>query len=523
MKTVFPYEQDIPAEMLEGLPAGRKDYLVNGKVTGWKGPFREVLSPLLIRNNDGLSQKCIGQAPSMDEEASLSVLRQALDAFSNGQGEWPGLPVGERIERFDAFLTRMEEVKDKIVRLLQWEVGKTSRDARDEFDRALGYARACFKQLGQPGGMSAGPIVDNGITGRLTRIPYGVTLVMGPFNYPLFETMTAFAPAMLAGNAVIIKPPRIGCLFFQHMLKPIEDLFPAGSVSIVYGEGKRTIPPLLASGMVNVFYFIGTSPVATYLRGLHPKPHRLKCILGLEAKNPAIILPDADMDTAVGECARGTLAFNGQRCAALKILFVHRSIAGEFNERFKEALSALSYGMPWEKDVFITPLAEHDRTQYLSGLVEDAVNLGAGVVNDGGGEVSGSFFYPALLYPASTHMRVCREEQFGPVVPIVPYDDLDEPIRYISASNYGQQASLFGRDRATLAKLAGLMVHNVSRVNINCQCQRSPDTVPFTGRKDSAEGSLSISEAVNAFTVPTFIATKSESGDMGIIEKMFVD
>ncbi len=120
-------------------------------------------------------------------------------------------------------------------------------------------------------------------------------------------------------------------------------------------------------------------------------------------------------------------------------------------------------------------------------------------------------------------MRVCREEQFGPVVPIVPYDDLDEPIRYISASNYGQQASLFGRDRATLTKLAGRMVHNVSRVNINCQCQRSPDTVPFTGRKDSAEGSLSISEAVNAFTVPTFIATKSESGDVGIIEKMFVD
>ncbi len=523
MKTVFPYEQDIPAEMLKGIPVGRNDCLINGKVTGWKGPFREVPSPLLMRTVDGLSQKSIGQVPSMDEDAMLNVLRHALDAFSNGRGDWPGLSVGERIERFDTFITRIENVKEEIVRLLQWEIGKASREALEEFDRATGYARACMGRIREEEGPSGGLIVDNGITGRLKRVPCGVTLVVGPFNYPFFETMTAFAPAILTGNTVIIKPPRLGCLFFQHLLKPLQELFPEGSVNIVYGEGKRIIPPLIASGMVDVFYFIGTSPVAAYIRGLHPKPHRLKCILGLEAKNPAIILQDADIDTAVSECARGALTFNGQRCAALKIIFVHRSIAEEFNERLKEAVSGLKYGMPWEEDVFITPLAEHDRPQYLAGLVEDAVSLGAEVVNEGGGEVKGSFFYPALLYPASTNMRVCREEQFGPVVPIVPYDDLDEPIRYITGSNYGQQASLFGRDRAVLAKLTGYLVHHVSRVNVNCQCQRSPDTVPFTGRKDSAEGSLSISEAVHTFTVPAFIATKSGSGDSGIIEKIFED
>ncbi len=523
MKNVFPYERDIPAEMLEGIPAPGKDYLFNGKVEGWKGPFREVSSPLLMQNAGCLSHKCIGFVPSMDEETSLAVLRHARNAFSEGQGEWPRLPAGQRMGRFDAFLSRLENARGRIVRLLQWEIGKTSRDAGDEFDRALGYARACFEKVVQPRGFSGELIVDNGVTGRLERTPRGVVLVMGPFNYPLFETMTALAPAILTGNTVIIKPPRLGCLFFQHFLKPIEDLFPAGVINIVYGDGRRTIPPLISSGMVDVFYFIGTSPVAAYLRGLHPKPHRLKCILGLEAKNPAVILPDADVDRAVSECVRGALAFNGQRCAALKILFVHRSIAGEFNERLRAAVSCLKYGMPWEEDVFITPLAEHDRTQYLSGLVEDAVSLGAEVINDGGAQAIGSFLSPALLYPASTPMRVCREEQFGPVVPIVPYDNLDEPVRYISESNYGQQASLFGRDRSLLTELTRRLVYHVSRVNINCQCQRSPDTVPFTGRKDSAEGSLSISEAADAFTVPTFVATRSREGDVGIVKEMFKD
>ena len=521
MKNVFPYESDIPAEMLGGIPVGRKDYLLNGKVEAWKGPFRDVSSPLLMQTAGGLVQKCLGFVPSMDEEASLDVLRHAHDAFSNGQGEWPRLSVRERIERFDAFLSRTEDAKDGIVRLLQWEIGKTSRDARDEFDRALTYARACFVKLQ---GFSENPprlIRDNGIIGRLERMPSGVVLVMGPFNYPLFETMTALAPALLTGNTVIIKPPRLGCLFFQQLLKPIEDLFPAGAVNIVYGDGRRTIPCLISSGLIDIFYFIGTSPVATYLKGLHPKPHRLRCILGLEAKNPAIILPDADVGAAAQECIKGALTFNGQRCAALKILFVHRSVAAEFNERLREAVSLLKYGMPWEEGVFITPLAEHDRTQYLAGLVDDAVNLGANVINDGGGEAMGTFFYPALLFPASTHMRVCREEQFGPVVPIVPYDDVGEPLRYIAESNYGQQASLFGRDPALLTKLTRFLVHNVSRVNINCQCQRSPDTVPFTGRKDSAEGSLSISEAVNAFTVPAFVARKSGGRDGAIIEEIF--
>ena len=514
MLSIFPFEDDIPPDMLKGIPVGRNDYLREGRVDHWRGPFREVQSPLLVRTITGLSQKRIGSVPSMDEEASLNILREARGAFNNGRGEWAALPAGEKAARFEAFLKELENAREDIVRLLQWEIGKTARESQNEFERAISYARSCLERITEYSSAQGAIIESGGISGRLERTPCGVVLIMGPFNYPLFETMTALAPALLSGNTVIIKPPRLGCLFFQHILKPVEEIFPKGTVNFIYGDGRRIIPPLLSSGGIDVFYFIGTSSVAAYLRGLHPKPHRLKCILGLEAKNPAIILPDADIDTAAAECARGALTFNGQRCAALKIFFVHRSAALQFNEKVKRHIAGFKFGMPWEKDVVITPLAETDRAEYLSGLVEDALGLGADVINDKGGQSSGTFFYPAVLYPASPVMRVCREEQFGPVMPVVPYDNLDEPLRYIAESNYGQQASVFGRDRAQLAGLMDYLVHHVSRVNINCQCQRSPDTVPFTGRKDSAEGSLSISEAVQAFTIPTFIATKTGNVDL---------
>ena len=241
-------------------------------------------------------------------------------------------------------------------------------------------------------------------------------------------------------------------------------------------------------------------------------------MLGLEAKNPAIVLADADLDTTVRECLSGALAFNGQRCAALKMLFVHTSIVEEFLGRFSDALENVKCGMPWGSDVVVTPLVEPGKPSYLKELVEDAVGHGARVVNKGGAAVNHTFFYPAILFPVAPSMRIYHEEQFGPVIPVVPYGDINEPMRYVQDSNYGQQASIFGKDKDAVARLTNFLVHQVSRVNINCQCQRSPDTAPFTGRKDSAEGSLSVSDAVTAFTTPSFVSARDTEANREIVE-----
>jgi glyceraldehyde-3-phosphate dehydrogenase (NADP+) len=142
------------------------------------------------------------------------------------------------------------------------------------------------------------------------------------------------------------------------------------------------------------------------------------------------------------------------------------------------------------------------------------------VVNEAGGTVHATFFYPAVIYPVTNRMRLYTEEQFGPLIPVVPYDDLETPINYIVNSNYGQQVSIFGQDVDAIANLIDPLVNQVCRVNLNSQCQRGPDTFPFTGRKDSAEGTLSVSDALRAFSIRTLVAAKENSLNKALITQI---
>jgi glyceraldehyde-3-phosphate dehydrogenase (NADP+) len=325
------------------------------------------------------------------------------------------------------------------------------------------------------------------------------------------------------GNAVIFKPPKLGVLLHQPLLAAFRDSFPQGVINTVYGEGKKVVGPLMKSGRIDVLAFIGSSQVADILKHQHPKPHRLRCVLGLEAKNAAIVLKDADIDNAVQECILGALSFNGQRCTALKMLFVHKDIIDVFITKFNDAVGKLKEGMPWDAGVQITPLPESDKTKYLKELIDDACAKGARVVNENGGIVKHTFMFPAVVYPVRSGMRLYSEEQFGPVVPIATFSDIEEPMDYVTQSDYGQQVSLFGSNAEVIADLIDPLVNQVCRVNINSQCQRGPDIFPFTGRKDSAEGTLSVSDALRVFTIRTLVAAKGTDTNREIIRSIVTE
>ena len=250
---------------------------------------------------------------------------------------------------------------------------------------------------------------------------------------------------------------------------------------------------------------------------MHPKPHRFKAVLGLDANNPAIVLPDADLELAVSECVTGALSFNGQRCTALKLLFVHESLADQFVSHLSEGVNELAAGMPWEQGVSLTPLPEPGKIGFLRELVDDAIAKGASVVNPGGGEVNGTYFHPAVLYPVTSDMRIYHEEQFGPVIPVVAFSDEQEVIDHVRNSSYGQQLSIFGTDSDMVGRLIDLLANQVGRINLNAQCQRGPDTLPFNGRKDSAEGTLSGSDALRVFSIRTTVATKSSDSNRDLV------
>lgn len=305
-----------------------------------------------------------------------------------------------------------------------------------------------------------------------------------------------------------MKLPRTGYLCHMPTLELFASCFPPGVVNTISGAGRSTMPSTMQSGKIDVFSFIGTNSAANSLIKQHPAPHRLRICLGLDAKNPGIVLSSAELQSTVNECVLGSLSYNGQRCTALKIIFVHKSIIKQFVPLFASAVDQLRIGLPWESGVNITPLPEPEKPQNCRDWIADAQKYGAEIVNGNGGQFDRTMVSPTVLYPVTKQMKIYHEEQFGPIVPIVEFTDKSEIINYLTECQFGQQASIFSTDVNEVSELTDILVHQVSRVNINAQCQRGPDTFPFTGRKNSAAGTLSISDALRVFSIRSIVTTK---------------
>ena len=508
INSIFPTEDQIPENFKLIEEVHQREYLSDGQMLPWKGEVHTVLSPVCVKTANGLQRKLIGTYPLCDKEEAHIALDAAVAAYNHGRGEWPTMSVAKRINCVEKFTHQIIEKKQEVVKLLMWEIGKSFADSTKEFDRTIEYIQATIDALKDIDRQSAGFITEQGIVAQVRPSPLGVVLCMGPFNYPLNETFTTLIPALIMGNTILFKPPKHGTLLFYPLLQAFKDCFPKGVVNTIYGRGNKIIPGLMESGKINVLTLIGSSKVANELKKLHPKVNRLRAILGLDAKNAAIITSKADLTLAVQETVLGSLSFNGQRCTALKIIFVHRSLADEFLKLLAVEVEKLKFGMPWEAGVTLTPLPEPQKPAYLKECIDDAISKGAKIINENGGATNESFVYPAIVYPVNDKMKLYTEEQFGPVVPVVPFDDLEETINYLIESTHGQQVSIFSNDEQEVAALIDPLINQVSRVNINCQCQRGPDVFPFTGRKDSAEGTLSVVDALLAFSIRSLVATK---------------
>lgn len=519
LEQLFVAEDQIPKEhRIEELH--QKKYLSDGEMKSWDGPIHEVYSPVYIKTHEGLKSKLIGSYPVCTEKEALESLHAAVAAYNDGRGEWPTMPVSERIKHVELFTKKMIATKEAVVKLIMWEIGKSHADSIKEFDRTVEYIYATIDALKDIDRDSSGFQIVEGIAAQVRRSPLGVVLCMGPFNYPLNETFTTLIPALIMGNTILFKPPKFGTLLHYPLQEAFQEAFPKGVVNVIYGRGNVIIPGLMQSGKINVLTLIGSSRVANELKKQHPKVNQLRAVLGLDAKNASIITQNADLDLAVRETLTGSLSFNGQRCTALKIVFVQKSVADAFLEKFNKAVSDLKFGLPWDEGVNLTPLPEPYKIDYLNDCIADAEKYGAKIVNDNGAKTKASFFYPAVVYPVNKNMKLYYEEQFGPIVPIVPFDDLEETIQYLINSTHGQQVSIFSNNSDEVAWLIDPLVNLVSRVNVNSQSQRGPDVLPFTGRKDSAEGTLSVTDAIRSFSIRSLVAFKMNENNNLLVNEI---
>ncbi len=516
---------DTPFDSLELVPDFAKQekinarILIGGEIRSNGFDSKPVISPCTLRDAQGnLYQPVLGTTPNVSEQLFMEATTSAETSWNKGRGEWATARMEDRINAIARFKTEILKSRSTICRLLMWEIAKNWTEAQAEFDRTIQYIDDTLEAVKQLDRESSRIQFSGGIMAQIRRAPLGVVLCMGPFNYPFNETFTTLIPALIMGNSIVVKTPRFGQLLWDPLLEPFRDCFPKGVVNVVSGAGREIVNPAVQSGKIDVLAFIGSSPVANKIKLAHPEPHHFRGVLGLDAKNPALILKDADLDVAVSECLKGTLAFNGQRCTALKILFVEKSIAEKFTTMFCEQVEKLKAGLPWQSGVMITPLPDPQRPAQLKVYIDEAVAKGARVCNPSGGKVIGaSLFFPAVLDRVPLNSRIAQEEQFGPIVPIVAYEKLEEFENYIVNSPYGMQLSIFGNDPEVIGTLIDHMANQVCRINLNSACQRGPDVFPFTGRKRSAEGTLSVTDALRSFSIRSMVAAKTDDKGKALV------
>ncbi|EKE27466.1 MAG: hypothetical protein ACD_3C00205G0019 [uncultured bacterium (gcode 4)] len=492
-----------------------RTYLINWEQREFTWELQKVLSPMTYMNSEWvLINHELPGYPLLWEKEAMEALDAAVNAYDSWEWEWPSAKPLERINKVKEFAAQIVKDRENIILFLMWEIGKSREYAATEFDRTVEYILDTTDEyealLAEDGKIKT----TKWITTTVRRAPTGPTLCMGPYNYPFNETFTTLIPALLMWNTIIYKPAKFWVLFNYFLQKGFMDCFPKWAVNIIYWKWKDIISPIIKSGKIANLAFIGSDKVADDIISQHPYPHKLNSVLWLWAKNAWVVMAWCDINSTVKQALAGSLSFNWQRCTALKILFIQDEVFDEFAKEYLLQLSKLKFWFPFEKWVNLTPIPDLDHLDFLESLIADAKGKWATIINECWWKRVWSYLHPAVMIWVEKWMRIYDTEQFWPIVPMVRFGKLDEVKDYIKESKYWQQSSVFFWEDSNaweVKELIRFLSNQVCRVNLNTQCQRSPDSLPFSGRKDSALRTLSLKDALEVFSIPMFVASDEKS------------
>jgi len=516
LASLYPTKQTIPDTARVDPARHPARLLIDGRVRTIEDTDQctPIYSRVAVRDGRELSPVLVGHEPKLGAIEVAEAMDASARALGAGNGAWPTATPEDRIAAVERFAAQLAGEVDRIASLLMWEIGKPLDAARKEVTRSLDYIKESIQELRA---IEAARAPYIGVAGKTTHHakdlerPLGTVLCVAPYNYPINEFLTTIIPALLMGNVVIAKTPRFGMLANQALMSAFADAFPPGVVALLPGDGRIVLPGVIghksvdvfenAKGTIDVFAFIGSEGAANAILARHPTPSFVHKILGLGAKNAAVVLPGADPELVAGKLVKGSLGFNGQRCTAEKIIFAPEGAEGDaLVAAIAGKVAKLTLGMPWDPNVAITPLPEPQKLEVMWGLIGDAVEHGAKIANDGGGRGYYSIMRPAVLDRVALGMKIYDEEQFGPIVPVVRYRKVSEAIDWHVRSPYGQQAGVHGPDSAERRDLVHQLAGFVARINLDDVCQRGPDTFGFTAADKSGFGTLSIRNALLAFS-----------------------
>ena len=423
-------------------------------------------------------------------DEAMKAARAALPA-------WRALSAVERAAYLHKTAAILERDKEEIGTILAKEVAKGIKAAIVEVVRTADLIRYAAEeglritgQAMEGGGFEA---ASKNKLAVVRREPVGVVLAIAPFNYPVNLSASKIAPALIAGNVVMFKPPTQGSISGLLLAKAFEEAgIPAGVFNTITGRGSEIGDYIIEHKEVNFINFTGSTPIGERigrLAGMRP------IMLELGGKDAALVLEDADLEHAAKQIVAGAFSYSGQRCTAIKRVIVIESVADTLAALLQAEVTKLTVGDPFD-NADITPVIDNASADFIWGLIDDAQEKGAQALTPIKRE--GNLLWPVLFDQVTKDMKVAWEEPFGPVLPIIRVASVEEAIAFANESEFGLQSSVFTNDFKKAFEIAEKL--EVGTVHINNKTQRGPDNFPFLGVKGSGAGVQGIKYSIEAMT-----------------------
>jgi len=463
----------------------RYKVLVGGEWVGDDRSGIEVINPY-----DG---SVVGVVP----EATANDVDRAIESARKGFEEMAVLPAYRRAEILLRTSDLIERDREEIAEIIAREAGKSWKYALSEADRSAETFRfASFEARNAHGElipMDASP-VSAGRFGYHIRTPIGVIGAITPFNFPLNLVAHKVAPALAAGNALVLKPATKTPLSSIKLASLLAEVgLPAGALNIVIGSGKTVGNWLVEDERLAMITFTGSPPVGEEIKA---KSGLKRVTLELGSNSPAIIEEDGDVDAAVSRCAVGSFANSGQVCISVQRIYVHHRRYQEFLGKFITATRRLKVGDPMDRECDVGPMISKVELERAVSWLEEAKGLGANI--EVGGQVIGNCLVPTILSGVIPSMKVVSSEVFAPIVSVLPYQTFEQALDLADNSIYGLQAGVYTRDlnKAFLAikrlDVGGVIINDIPSFRV--------DHMPYGGNKQSGLGREGVKYAMEEMT-----------------------
>lgn len=452
-----------------------------------------------IRNK--YSGEVVGTLPSARAEeidAALEAARRAAPAMA-------AMPAHKRATILRRTAELMGERREEIARTIAAEAGKALKFARMEVDRSISTFLVAAEEArrihGETVPLDAVP-AGEGYFGFWSRRPVGVVVAITPFNFPLNLVAHKVAPAIAAGNSLVLKPAELTPLAAVALCQALEQAgLPAGAVNLVHGDGSKVGPPLVSDPRVAKITFTGSTEVGKIILATAGIK---KVTLELGNSSPVIIAPDADLDFVAKRCAVGAYYNSGQVCISVQRIYCDKRVDEPFTEKFVNATQAMVVGDPLDERVDVGPMISLKEAERIDGWVQEATRSGAKALT--GGKREGVVYWPTVLTQVSPEMKVVRHEAFAPVATVMATGDFEEALRQADATEYGLQASVFTRDieRAFQA----IRQLNFGGIIVNDTPNFRADHMPYGGNRESGLGREGARFAIEEMTNIQMVAIR---------------